>query len=189
MSSGKKWGMVIDVRKCIGCHACSAACRIEHSVSKEGNRSWVTQEEVGAYPEVHTLKLPQLCNHCNVTPCVEVCPVEATGKSEEGIVLVDREKCIGCYVCVDACPYEARLKDTENKKVDKCDYCIHRLAHGMIPACVSTCTTQARYFGDLNDENSQVSKLLKENAYDVLLSEKGLEPNVYYIGIKHYRGL
>ena len=113
----RKWGMVIDVRKCVACHACSAACRIESDVSKEGNRSWVTEEEVGTYPEIHTLKIPQLCNHCDDTPCVEVCPVDATDKTEDGIVYVDRDKCIGCFACVGACPYGARIKESEAKKV------------------------------------------------------------------------
>ncbi len=189
MSKNKKWGMVIDVSSCIGCHACTAACRIENNVSKEGNRSWVTQEEVGKYPKVHTLKLPQLCNQCDEPACVDVCPVEATGKTEDGVVFIDNEKCIGCFLCVDACPYGARLKDTANKVADKCDYCTHRLVNGMLPSCVSTCTTHARYFGDLNDESSKVSKLLKENDYEVLLPEENLGPNVYYIGIKEFRKL
>ena len=180
--------MVIDVRKCVGCHACSAACRIENNVTKEGNRSWVTEDEVGTYPEVHTSRVPQLCNHCDETPCVSACPVKATDKSEDGIVFVDREKCIGCFACVGACPYGARIQEEETKKVDKCDFCAHRLQHGLLPACVTTCTTQARYFGDLNDSNSLVSKLLKENKYEVLLPEKELGANVYYIGIHEYRG-
>lgn len=185
----RKWGMVIDVRKCVGCHACSAACRIENNVTKEGNRSWVTEDEVGTYPEVHTLKVPQLCNHCDETPCVSACPVKATAKNEDGIVFVDREKCIGCFACVGACPYGARIQEEKAKKVDKCDFCAHRLQHGLLPACVTTCPTQARYFGDLNDSNSLVSKLLKENKYEVLLPEKELGANVYYIGINEYRGL
>lgn len=185
----KKWGMVIDVRKCIACHACSAACRIENDVTKEGNRSWVTEEEVGKYPEVHTLRIPQLCNHCDTTPCVTACPVEATAKNEDGIVYIDRDKCIGCFACVAACPYGARIKETEAKKVDKCDFCAHRLKNGLLPACITTCTTQARYFGDLNDKNSIVSKLLKENEYETLLPEKNLGPNVYYIGMAEYNKL
>lgn len=189
MSEKRKWGMVIDVRKCIGCHACSAVCRIEHEVVPEGNRSWVTEDEVGTYPEVHTLKLPQLCNHCDKTPCVEVCPVEATWKTEEGLVLIDKEKCIGCNACIEPCPYGARFKETENKKVDKCDFCSHRLENGLIPGCISTCTSQARYFGDLNDKDSKVSELLRDYNYEVLLPKEDLGANVYYIGIDEYRGL
>lgn len=185
----RKWGMVIDVRKCIGCHACSAACRIENNVSEKGNRSWVIEEEIGTYPDVHTLKTPQLCNHCDETPCVSACPVEATGKTEDGIVFVDREKCIGCYVCVSACPYGARIKEEKSKKVDKCDFCASRVQNGLLPACITTCTTQARFFGDLNDSNSLVSKLLNENKYEVLLPEKELGANVYYIGVKDYKSL
>ncbi|MCQ4925661.1 4Fe-4S dicluster domain-containing protein [Tissierella carlieri] len=187
MSENIKWGMVIDVSKCIACHACTASCRIENKLSTDQNRSWVIETEVGAYPNVHVLKVAQLCNHCEKTPCIEACPVAATGKNEEGIVFIDKEKCIGCYACVEACPYGARIKDQEAKKVDKCDFCAHRLENGLLPVCISTCTTQARYFGDLNDPNSLVSKLLKENKYEVLLPEKELEPNVYYIGIEEYK--
>ena len=182
-----KWGMVIDVRKCISCHACTAACRIEHKVTAEENRAWVTEEEMGKYPRIHILKLPQLCNHCDKTPCVEACPVDATGKTSEGVVYIDNETCIGCSACVSACPYGARFMNDETKKAEKCDFCAHRLAQGMMPVCISTCTTQARYFGDLNDPNSIVSKLLKENDYEVLLPDEDLGPNVYYIGVEEFR--
>lgn len=189
MSKEVKWGMVIDVSKCISCHACTAACRIEHKVEAKDNRCWVTDEEMGKYPSIHILKLPQLCNHCENTPCVEVCPVDATGKNKEGVVYIDEEACIGCGACVAACPYEARFMDEEAKKADKCDFCAHRLANGLLPVCISTCTTQARYFGDLNDPNSMVSKLLKENDYERLKEEEGLEPNVYYINTQGFRDM
>lgn len=186
MSENVKWGMVIDVSKCIACHACTASCRVENQVTTPENRSWVTEEEKGDYPNVHVLKTAQLCNHCEKTPCVDVCPVDATDKNEEGIVYIDKETCIGCYACVEACPYGARNKDEEAKKADKCDFCAHRLEKGLLPACISTCTTGARYFGDLNDPNSKVSKLLEENEFEVLLPDAGLNPNVYYIGMKKY---
>ena len=185
--SNTKWAMVIDVQKCIGCHACSAACRIENQVSQEGNRAWVTTKEFGTFPDIHMLKLPQLCNHCDTTPCVDVCPVQATYKNEDGIVVIDKDKCIGCYQCVNACPYQARFKVTETRKVDKCNFCQHRIKNGLLPACISTCTSQARYFGDLNDPNSIVSKLLKEHAAEGLLPELKLGTNVYYIGIENFR--
>lgn len=189
MSDKAKWGMVMDVSKCVSCHACTASCRIENEVKTEGNRCWVTDEEVGSYPEVHVLKLPQLCNHCDTTPCVDVCPVDATGKTEEGIVFIDEETCIGCGACVTACPYNARLMNTETQKADKCDFCAHRLENGLLPVCISTCTTQARFFGDLNDENSLVSKMLRENSSEVLLPEENLGPNVHYIGMEAYKAL
>lgn len=187
--SETKWGMAIDVSKCISCNACTASCRIENENRTEMNRSWVTEEEVGKYPNVHVLKIPQLCNHCEVTPCIDVCPVEATGKTEDGIVFIDKEKCIGCFACVTACPYGARIKDEEAKKADKCDFCAHRVEQGLLPACISTCTTQARFFGNLNDENSEISKLIKENKTQKLLPEKNLEPNVYYISMEDYQAL
>ena len=186
MEGKAKWAMVIDVSKCVSCHACTASCRIENEVRTEENRCWVTDEEVGKYPNVHVLKIPHLCNHCETTPCVDVCPVGATGKTEEGIVFIDKEKCIGCFACDLACPYGARIKNEEDKKADKCDFCAHRLENGLLPVCISTCTTQARYFGDLNDPESIVSKLIKENKFQKLLPEENLEPNVYYLGMEDY---
>lgn len=127
--------------------------------------------------------LPRLCNHCDDPPCIPVCPVEATFKAENGEVLVDASRCVGCAYCVQACPYDARFINHETQVADKCTFCFHRTQAGLLPACVETCVGGARNFGDLNDPESEVSKLLRENEVSVLRPEMHTNPNVYYIGL------
>lgn len=178
----KHYGMVIDLRRCIGCHACTIACKMENATPKDKFKTWVEEWDSGDYPNTTRAKLPKLCNHCNDAPCIPVCPVEATYQTPEGVVVVDEEKCIGCNACVTECPYDARYLD--NGKAGKCMYCIHRVAAGLMPACVSSCVSHARFFGDLNDPESEVSKLIAENDCDILMEELGLDVSVYYIGLK-----
>ncbi|MES0371566.1 MAG: sulfate reduction electron transfer complex DsrMKJOP subunit DsrO [Mariprofundaceae bacterium] len=181
-----QYGMLIDTRRCIGCHGCSVACKAEFDVPLGFTRSWVEYVEKGDFPNVSRNFLPRLCNHCTHPPCVDVCPTGATFKREEdGIVVVDPDVCIGCKYCIQACPYDARFINPETGSADKCDFCFHRVSQGSPPACVETCIGRARIFGDLNDPNSEISRLIATNPVSVLRSEQGTEPNVYYIAADH----
>ena len=179
----KKYVMVIDLRKCVGCHACTVKCKMENDVPEGHFRTWVVEADVGVYPNVTRAKLPRLWNHCDDAPCVTVCPVNANKTNEHGIVTIDKDACIGCRYCIAACPYDARYLNPETGIADKCDFCLSRVENGLMPACVSTCITHSRVFGDINDPNSEVSKLLSKHATQVLNPEHGTQPNVYYIGL------
>lgn len=200
-----KWAMVIDTRRCIGCQACAVACKMENQVPAGVFRTHVKYLETGKYPDVKRHFLNAICMHCEKPACVAVCPVDATFKRDDGPVLVDYEKCIGCGYCVNACPYDARyitptdVGDVRAGKVDKCTFCAHRLDVGLAPACVQTCVGHARIFGDLNDPTSEVSRLKKAALAGLTLStdatygtkeilDKGL--SVFYIlpePVKDYR--
>lgn len=223
-----RWGMVIDLDKCFACQSCTAACRMENNTPIAGKnqsdmgRAILWNEVLpfveGEYPNVKTTIMPRPCMHCEEPACIKVCPVKATYKNEEGIVLVDYDRCIGCRMCTVACPYAVRyfnwyepewpedLKEHLNPDpevtprpkgvVEKCTFCVQRLrkareeaeaagrafnATDYIPACVETCTGRARYFGDLDDPNSLVSKLAHSpRAYQVF-EELGTHPKVYYL--------
>ena len=178
------YGMLIDLRRCIGCHACSVACKAEFDVPLGKTRSWVEYVEKGRYPNVSRSFLPRLCNHCTHPPCVPVCPTGATWKREEdGIVVVDPDICIGCKYCIQACPYDARFLNPVTGVADKCDFCLHRVSQGLAPACVETCIGRARIFGDLNDPDSEISRMIASNPVTVLRQGQGTEPNVYYIAV------
>ncbi len=180
------YGMLIDLRRCTGCHACSVACKAEFDVPLGVTRSWVEYVEKGDYPNVRRSFLPRLCNHCSKPPCVDVCPTGATWKrAEDGIVVVDPDICIGCKYCVQACPYDARFVNPVTGSVDKCDFCLHRVTQGLEPSCVNTCIGRARIFGDLNDPKSEISMMVAMNPITVLRPEMGTEPNVFYIAADH----
>ncbi len=185
-ASGTRYGMLIDLRRCIGCHACSVSCKAELDVPLGATRSWVEYAEKGEYPYVSRAFVPRLCNHCEHPPCVSVCPTGATWKREEdGIVVVDSEICIGCKYCIQACPYDARFVNPDTGSADKCDFCQHRVAQGVVPACVEACIGRARIFGDLNDPESEISKQVRTQPVTVLRPGQGTEPNVFYIGLDH----
>ncbi|PTQ55568.1 MAG: Tetrathionate reductase subunit B [Candidatus Carbobacillus altaicus] len=177
----KRYGMVIDLRKCAGCSACTVACSIENNVPEGHFRTWVKEMEVGLFPDVKRIKLPRLCNHCEDPPCVKVCPVQASWQNEDGVVLIDQDRCIGCKYCIAACPYEARFINPETNTADKCSFCIHRLEVGQLPACVTTCVGGARIFGDVNDPESEISKVLSQYSVNVLKPDLGTQPFVFYI--------
>lgn len=177
----KRFGMVIDLRRCHGCKACQVACKSENEVPLGVWRSWVKEVEHGAYPNVKRHFLPRLCNHCENPICVRNCPTGASYKRPDGVVLVDYDKCIGCRYCIASCPYQARYLLPEGKVADKCTFCAHRVDQGVVPACVNTCIARARIFGDLNDPSSELRQLIDTNPVQVLKPETGLNPSVFYI--------
>jgi len=198
-----RWGMVIDLKRCIGCYGCQLACKAEHGTPPGVYYARVLKQEEGQYPTVRQLSLPVLCNHCEDPPCVDACPTGASFKWEEdGIVDIDHDRCVGCRACMMACPYtnryfndqpphyfpqgmtpyeEARTQRHQQNVVMKCNFCRDRVRAGKLPACVANCPTIARYFGDLDDPLSEVSVLIKERGGFTLHPEIGTGPSVYYL--------
>ncbi|UCF35710.1 MAG: 4Fe-4S dicluster domain-containing protein [Acidobacteriota bacterium] len=200
-----RWGMVVDVRKCReGCTVCTDACRQENNVAFHGDKRWDVhwiRKVKLTNPEDQVEKaLPLLCNHCDNPPCAQVCPVQATYKRRDGIVIIDHHRCIGCRYCMIACPYNARYfnfkenPEWPNHKYPKrshgvaesCNFCAHRVERGQLPACVEACgrmKVNALVFGDLNDPESEPVKLIAENPVKRIREDFGTEPKVYYIGL------
>ncbi len=179
------YAMVIVQDRCIGCKACEVACKTTWHIpsNPQDYRTKVLYIGKSQSDNYKVSWLPILCNQCDNPPCVWVCPTGASYKrKQDGIVLVDFDKCIGCKACMEACPYDARYYNEELSSVDKCTFCLPRLEKGLKPACVEACPMQCRNFGDLNDINSEVSILLKEaHSYKLLKQEDGTLPNVYYV--------
>lgn len=176
-----KYGFVIDNRKCIGCHACTTACKSEHNVPVGVNRTWVKQVEKGEFPDTRRLFSVMRCNHCTDAPCVEICPTEALFFRNDGIVDFDNDRCIGCKSCMQACPYDALYIDPETSTAAKCNYCAHRVDIGLEPACVNVCPEHAIISGDMDDPDSEIANLLARQQVSVRKSEKGTNPNLFYI--------
>jgi Fe-S-cluster-containing dehydrogenase component/formate-dependent nitrite reductase membrane component NrfD len=176
-----KFGFIIDNRKCIGCHACTTACKSEHQVPVGVNRTWVKQVEKGEFPDTRRLFSVMRCNHCTDAPCVEICPVEALYTREDGIVDFNNDRCIGCKSCMQACPYDALYIDPENHTAAKCNYCAHRVDIGLEPACVNVCPEHAIISGDMDNPNSEIAQLLSRQSVKVRKAEKGTSPNLFYI--------
>ena len=176
-----KYGFVIDNRKCIGCHACTVACKSEHDVPIGVNRTWVKQTEKGEFPNTRRVFSVLRCNHCSDAPCVEICPVEALYTRDDGIVDFNNERCIGCKSCMQACPYDALYIDPETSTAAKCNYCAHRIDIGLEPACVNVCPEHAIISGDMDNPDSEISQLLAREQVVVRKPEKATEPNLYYI--------
>lgn len=211
----RKWIMVIDLRKCTGCNGCNIACVTENKLPPGVTYRPVITETIGVYPNVARRFIPRPCMQCEEPPCVPVCPVNATWKRSDGIVVVDYDQCIGCRYCISACPYSARSFDSgyfygdfeggERQPYEllpspeygdsrvrkdgdspignarKCNFCIHRIDRGELPACVLSCMGRATYFGDVNDPKSLVSELIGTPNVMKLKDELGTNPNVYYL--------
>ncbi|MEE0704992.1 MAG: 4Fe-4S dicluster domain-containing protein [Adlercreutzia sp.] len=198
-----RYGMVIDLARCTGCHACAMACKAQHGTPPGVWWSKVLESETGTYPNVRIVYEPVLCMHCENAPCAQVCPTGATYKGEDGVVDVDYDKCIGCRYCEAACPYDARnfvekiepgfpeygfnpyeevmYQGHQVGVVEKCNFCKDARANGEEPACVRTCPAYARHFGDLDDPNSEVAQLVADYDAYQLLPEQGTNPSVYYM--------
>ena len=179
-SKSKKYGIVIDASKCIDCKACMIACKVENNVPEGFWRNWI-RPLWDMSDSRRTEFQPGQCMQCETPSCVAACPVDATYKQADGLVVIDPLKCIGCGNCVTACPYGARYRDPSTRRADKCDFCEHRLKRGEEPACVVTCPTKARTFGDLNDPQSEVSRMVKEEKLvRVNAPHVNTRPNIYY---------
>jgi len=199
-----RYGMGIQVNKCIGCVRCVEACKIENKVPKGRHffRTWVERyiirrenkvtvqlvergkkDYTVLTPEKDILRsffVPKLCNHCTNPPCAQVCPVGATFLTEEGVVLVDGDRCIGCGYCIQACPYGARYMHPDKKVADKCTFCYHRVKNKKLPVCVLVCPTQARVFGDMNSLASPLVRVKRMKNIHVLKPYLNTEPKVFY---------
>ena len=176
-----KYGFVIDNRKCIGCHACTVACKSEHDVPIGVNRTWVKQVEKGEFPNSKRVFSVLRCNHCTDAPCVEICPVTALFIRADGIVDFNNDRCIGCKSCMQACPYDALYIDPDTHTAAKCNYCAHRIEIGLEPACVNVCPEHAIISGDMDNPATEISEILAREQTTVRKPEKGTEPNVFYI--------
>lgn len=176
------YGFAIDLRKCIGCHACTIACKAEHDVPLGVNRCWVKTVEKGTFPDARRLFLPVLCNQCDNAPCVKICPTNALFKRRDGIVDLNGESCIGCRSCMNACPYDQLFIDPDTRTAEKCNFCANRVEQELLPSCVIVCPTECRIFGDLNDPSSQVAQLVARQSTTVRKPEKDTLPKIFYIG-------
>ena len=176
-----RYGFIIDNRKCIGCHACTTACKAEHQVPLGVNRTWVKQVEKGEFPNTRRLFSVMRCNHCTEAPCVEICPVEALFFREDGIVDFDNRRCIGCKSCMQACPYDALYINPENHTAAKCNYCSQRVDIGLEPACVNVCPEHAIISGDMENPDTEIAQLLAREQVTARKVSKGTVPNLFYI--------
>jgi Fe-S-cluster-containing dehydrogenase component/formate-dependent nitrite reductase membrane component NrfD len=175
------FGFVIDNRKCIGCHACTVACKSEHEVPIGVDRTWVKYIEKGTFPNNRRLFTVMRCNHCEFAPCVTICPVTALHRRPDGVVDFNSDRCIGCKSCMQACPYDALYIDPDTNTAAKCNFCTHRLEIGLQPSCVQVCPEQAIIAGDMDDPTSVISQLLDRHPVQVRKPEKGTKPKLFYI--------
>lgn len=203
-SAKKKWGMVIDLNKCAqGCNKeCMVICRQENNVPFFGDKKidnyWIRVATLKQkFPNAQPRPIPLLCNHCEDPFCVKVCLVKASFKRKDGIVLIDEHRCIGCRYCMIVCPYKARSFVFKEEKgwtnpnspkrvhgvVEKCDFCVSRIDAGLKPACLDACPNGAMVFGDLNDSQSEVAKLVATGKTQRIRPDLGSNPKVYYLGL------
>ncbi len=173
---------VIDQTSCIGCHACTTACKQENEVPLGVNRTWVKYVETGTFPQTRRQIAVFRCNHCAEPPCVEVCPTSAMFRRPDGIVDFDTSRCIGCKACLQACPYDAIYIDPQEHVAEKCNFCAHRVDRGLLPACVVVCPTESLIFGDLDDPGSRASRLVSSRPTTVRRPEQGTGPKAFYLG-------
>jgi Fe-S-cluster-containing dehydrogenase component/formate-dependent nitrite reductase membrane component NrfD len=177
----QSYGFLIDNRKCIGCHACTTACKSENDVPLGVNRTWVKYTEKGAFPDTRRYFQVTRCNHCANPPCVTICPTRAMFQRPDGIVEFDSARCIGCKACMQACPYDAIYIDPESGTAAKCHFCAHRTDVGLEPACVVVCPVHAIVAGDMNDPDSEISRALATQSVRTRKPEQGTKPKLFYI--------
>jgi Fe-S-cluster-containing dehydrogenase component/formate-dependent nitrite reductase membrane component NrfD len=177
-----KYAFVIDQRKCIGCHACTVACKAEHDVPIGVYRTWVKYIEKGEFPNSRRYFLVNRCNHCDDAPCVAICPTKALFKRKDGIVDFDSSRCIGCKSCMQACPYDALYIDPYSHTAAKCNYCAHRTEVGLEPACVVVCPEHAIIAGDMHNPDTEIARIIAREPVRTRKPEQGTGPNVYYLG-------
>lgn len=203
------WAMIIDIERCIGCGNCVRACKAENDVPLEPYyfRTWVERYRVDPtdmeHPHVDSPNggfdgfapiegedagwksffVPKLCNHCVESPCVQVCPVGATFRSEDGVVLVDKDYCLGCRYCIQACPYGCRFLDPRTHTAEKCSLCYHRITRGLTTACCEGCPTAARQLADLKNPDDPIHEFLRTHQIQVLKPQMATRSKVYYNGL------
>ena len=173
-----RYGFVIDQRKCIGCHACTVACKEENQVPLGAFRTWVKYVERGRYPDTRRYFSVLRCNHCDNAPCVTICPTVALYRRDDGIVDFDGGRCIGCKSCMQACPYDALYIDPATNTAAKCNYCAHRVEVGLEPACVIVCPERAIIAGDLDDPRAPIARLVATEQVQVRKPEQGTRPKL-----------
>lgn len=179
-----RYGFVIDQTTCIGCHACTVACKTEHQVPLSVNRTWVKYVEKGTWPNTKRTFSVMRCNHCSDAPCVTICPTSALFKRTDGIVDFDTSRCIGCKSCMQACPYDALYIDPHDHTAQKCNYCVHRVEVGIEPACVVVCPEQAIISGDLDNPASRIAQMVAAGGLTQRAVERGTKPNLWYKGVE-----
>lgn len=177
-----RWVKVLDQSRCIGCHACTTACKSENAVPLGVTRTYVKSVDVGAFPQTRRFFQVTRCNQCEDAPCVTACPTSAMFKRPDGIVDFDKTVCIGCKACIAACPYDAIFINPEDHSAEKCNFCAHRIDGGLEPACVVVCPVEAILVGDLNDPDSAVARIVNRQPVAVRRPEKATRPNVFYRG-------
>jgi len=177
-----KWAKVIDHSRCIGCHACTTACKSENEVPLTVTRTYVKYVDVGTFPQTRRAFQVTRCNQCEHAPCVTACPTSAMFRRPDGIVDFDKAACIGCKACIAACPYDAIFINPDDHSAEKCNFCAHRLDVGLEPACVVVCPVEAILVGDLNDPASKVSRIVHRDAVTVRRPEKDTRPRLFYKG-------
>lgn len=184
--SQKRYGILVDLRRCTACQTCQVSCKSENRVPLGVWRTWVKQIEKGRYPAVSKSFLPVLCNNCENPACVTVCPTKASVQRPDGIVIIDPHRCIGCRYCMAACPYSMRYINPLLGIAQKCDWCSRRIDAGLDPACVVDCPTEAIVFGDLNDPQSAISRMISTLPTSRLKVDMGTRPQAFYIGLDEY---
>jgi Fe-S-cluster-containing dehydrogenase component/formate-dependent nitrite reductase membrane component NrfD len=177
-----RFGFLIDQDTCIGCHACTVACKAEHDVPLGVNRTWVKYIEKGTFPDARRFYSVLRCNHCDNAPCVTICPTTALFRRSDGIIDFDDSRCIGCKSCMNACPYDAIYINPETQTAHKCNFCAHRVEQSLEPSCVIVCPTQSIVAGDLDDPTSRIAITLARHGTMVRAPEQGTQPKVFYKG-------